>query len=187
MLDKRYAESLRVKFTQGQIFAYPTEAVFGLGCDPDNESAVMALLKLKQRDIAKGLILVANDYQQLLPYVEDKAIPERNKQEIFTSWPGPNTWLLPAKLTAPIWVTGGSELIAVRVSAHPLVKELCELFQKPMISTSANVSGLPAAMSTNEVVEQFASQVTIIEGELGGASNPSMIRHGISGQVIRGS
>jgi L-threonylcarbamoyladenylate synthase len=185
MLDKQYAHTLQKKFSQGYLFAYPTEAVFGLGCDPDNESAVMELLKLKQRDISKGLILVADNYLQLLAYVDDKAIPEANRMAIFNSWPGPNTWLLPALPSAPYWVTGGSSLIAVRVSKHPLVQELCELFQKPLVSTSANISGMPAAMSASEVEAQFSDQVMVIPGNLGGELKPSLIRHGITGEVIR--
>lgn len=185
MLETHYAQKLQAEFLQGKIFAYPTEAVFGLGCDPDNENAVMALLKLKQRNISKGLILVANNYSQLLRYVDDKAVPDKNKTEIFASWPGPNTWLLPAQQTTPHWITGGADLIAVRVSAHPLIQELCELFQKPLVSTSANLSGMPAALSAKEVSAQFGEQVSLIYGELGGSKNPSMIRHGISGQIIR--
>lgn len=185
MLDKQYAQSLQKQFSQGHVFAYPTEAVFGLGCDPDNQSAVMALLKLKQRDVSKGLILVANSYAQLLAYVDDKAIPEKNRADIFNHWPGPYTWLLPALPSAPHWITGGSNLIAVRVSSHPLVQELCELFQKPIVSTSANLSGMPAAKTAEEVIAQFDTQLSLISGELGGSHKPSMIRHGITGEVIR--
>ncbi|WP_158965359.1 Sua5/YciO/YrdC/YwlC family protein [Paraglaciecola sp. L3A3] len=178
-------DSLLTEFLAGKIFAYPTEAVFGLGCDPDQEQAVLALLALKQRPIEKGLILVARSYSQLLPYVNDAAIPMYKRTEIFSSWPGPNTWLLPAAKNAPAWLTGGSELIAVRVSAHPLVQSLCELFNKPLVSTSANLTGQPAAISEQEVIQQFPQQVVLIPGELGKSANPSKIRHGITGQIIR--
>ena len=70
----------------GGVIAYPTEAVFGLGCDPDNETAVMALLAIKQRPVEKGLILIAADYSQLLPYVNDTAIPQDKRAKIFASW-----------------------------------------------------------------------------------------------------
>ncbi len=178
-------ELLQASFTQGQVFAYPTEAVFGLGCDPDNEEAVMKLLALKQRPIEKGLILIAKTYSQLLPYVKDSAIPMDRRSEIFSSWPGANTWLLPASDKGPNWVTGGSELIAVRVTAHPLVQSLCELFNKPLISTSANLTGMPSATSELEVQQQFAEQVTLIRGELGNHAKPSKIRNGMTGQIIR--
>ncbi|KXI30007.1 Sua5/YciO/YrdC/YwlC family protein [Paraglaciecola hydrolytica] len=185
MLDKSVAQQLQQQFVQGCIFAYPTEAVYGLGCDPDNESAVTELLRLKQRSVTKGLILVARSYSQFLAYVDDAAIPMDRRTEIFSSWPGPNTWLLPASKKAPLWITGGSDFIAVRVSQHPLIQELCELFQKPLVSTSANISTYPAAQTPEQVITQFADKVVLIAGELGGALKPSMIRHGYTGKVIR--
>lgn len=179
------SESLLSSFVEGKIFAYPTEAVFGLGCDPDQEQAVLKLLSLKQRPMEKGLILVAKTYSQLLPYIDDAAIPMYKRTEIFSSWPGPNTWLLPASKSAPNWITGGSNLIAVRVSAHPLVQELCECFGKPLVSTSANLTGQPSVTTAQEVEQQFAQQVIIVAGELGQRGTPSKIRHGITGQTIR--
>jgi len=178
-------DHLVADFQAGKIFAYPTEAVYGLGCDPDNEQAVMALLSLKRRPINKGLILVAQNYSQLLPYVDDKSIPMDKRPEIFSSWPGAVTWLLPASLQAPKWLTGGSLLIAVRVSNHPKIKELCKLFNKPLVSTSANRSGCEPAQSAVQVKQQFADTIVLVDGELGGADKPSRIRHGLSGQTIR--
>ena len=90
------AELIVQTLQQGELIAYPTEAVFGLGCDPDNEGAVNKLLALKRRPVNKGLILVANTYSQLLLYVDDAKIPRHKRTEIFSSWPGPVTWLLPA-------------------------------------------------------------------------------------------
>jgi L-threonylcarbamoyladenylate synthase len=173
------------RFNNGEVFAYPTEAVIGLGCDPDNQEAVTTLLKLKSRSVEKGLILVAKSYSQLLPYVEDAKIPMFKRTEIFSSWPGPITWLLPAAKRAPHWITGGSEFIAVRVSQHPVIRELCELFAKPLVSTSANISGAPAAITSEQLYQQFDKSLLLIEGDLGGESKPSLIRHGISGKIIR--
>ncbi|MGJ8679888.1 Sua5/YciO/YrdC/YwlC family protein [Paraglaciecola sp.] len=179
------SESLLASFEAGEIFAYPTEAVFGLGCDPDQKQAVLSLLALKKRPIEKGLILVAKTYSQVLPYVNDAAIPMHKRTEIFSSWPGPNTWLLPASKNAPKWITGGSDLIAIRISAHPTVQGLCTLFNKPLVSTSANVTGNPAAKSALEIEQEFAQQVIIIAGELGKRTKPSTIRHSLTGQIIR--
>lgn len=172
-------------FRAGKIFAYPTEAVFGLGCDPDNQSAVLNLLSLKKRPVEKGLILIGNTYSQLLPYVDDAAIPMDMRTEIFSSWPGPVTWLLPKSARAPDWITGGSAQIAVRVSAHVLVQDLCQRLGKPIVSTSANVTGLPAAMSSKQVLKYFGDSVVLVEGELGGATKPSCIRNGLTGEIIR--
>lgn len=172
-------------FLAGKIFAYPTEAVYGLGCDPDNEQAVLKLLSLKQRDVNKGLILVADNYSQLLPYVDDNAVKPGRRFEIFSSWPGPITWLLPKAKNAPVWLTGTSDYIAVRVSAHPIIKDLCLRANKPLVSTSANTAGHPPAMSADEVQVYFPDQVVVIDGPLGGATSPSKIRHGHNGQIIR--
>jgi L-threonylcarbamoyladenylate synthase len=179
------AELIVQKLQQGELLAYPTEAVYGLGGDPDNEDAVLKLLALKKRPIDKGLILVAKTYSQLLPYVDDAKIPMYMRTEIFSSWPGPVTWLLPAAKQCPKWITGNSDLVAVRVSQHLVVSQLCELFGKPLISTSANVSGVKPAINTEQLYQQFDKTLLLVDGALGGASNPSQIRHGISGQTIR--
>jgi L-threonylcarbamoyladenylate synthase len=179
------AEMIIQTLQKGGVIAYPTEAVLGLGCDPDNEGAVQTLLALKERSVDKGLILVAKTYSQLLPYVNDAKIPMNMRSEIFSSWPGPVTWLLPAAKQTPKWITGDSDLIAVRVSQHLVVSQLCELFGKPLISTSANVSGLKPAVNTEQLYQQFDKTLLLVEGELGGANKPSQIRNGISGQTIR--
>ncbi len=178
-------ELLIERFNAGEVFAYPTEAVLGLGCDPDNQDAVYKLLTLKSRPVEKGLILVAKNYSQLLPYVNDAKIPMDKRTEIFSSWPGPITWLLPAASNAPAWITGGSDFIAVRVSRHPVVCELCELLGKPLVSTSANVSGAEPAKSAEQLYQQFDRSLLLVEGAVGSEAKPSLIRHGMSGQIIR--
>ena len=179
------AELILQTLQKGQVIAYPTEAVLGLGCDPDNEDAVQMLLALKERPVDKGLILVAKTYSQLLPYVDDTKIPMYMRTEIFSSWPGPVTWLLPASKQSSKWVTGGSDLIAVRVSQHLVISQLCDLFGKPLISTSANVSGAKPAMNAQQLYQQFDKTILLVDGALGGAIKPSQIRHGVSGQTIR--
>ncbi|MGS2720936.1 Sua5/YciO/YrdC/YwlC family protein [Paraglaciecola aestuariivivens] len=187
MTQLTFNQLLVEQFNAGEVFAYPTEAVLGLGCDPDNQEAVTKLLALKNRPVEKGLILIARSYSQLLPYVNDAKIPMDKRTEIFSSWPGPITWLLPAAKSAPNWITGGSEFIAVRVSQHPVVCELCELLEKPIVSTSANVSGENPAKNSEQLYQQFNKSLLLVHGELGGETNPSLIRHGITGQIIRGN
>lgn len=172
-------------FRQGRLLVYPTEAVMGIGCDPDNESAVQQLLKLKQRPQEKGVILIADNYSRLLPYVDDKAIAQDRRYAIFSSWPGAITWLLPKSATAPDWITGGQPNIAVRVTAHPVVKDLCERIGKPLVSTSANPSGQTPARNTQQAQHYFADAVDYVAGEVGGLSRPSSIRDGNSGKIIR--
>lgn len=179
------AQLLATAFTSGQLIAYPTEAVYGLGCDPQNQQAVQTLLALKQRPVEKGMILIADNYQQLLPYVDDDKIPGDKREQIFASWPGPFTWLLPKSEQAPYWITGESDMIAVRITAHPLVKSMCQQLNSALVSTSANLSGQPPITSANGIRQQFAGSVHLVEGELGGANTPSQIRHGLTGELVR--
>ncbi|WP_215399358.1 L-threonylcarbamoyladenylate synthase [Rheinheimera oceanensis] len=171
---------------QGGVIAYPTEAVYGLGCDPDNEAAVLALLAIKQRPVEKGLILIAANYSQLLPYVDDKAIPQEKRYQIFSSWPGHVSWVLPASKMAPKWITGQFDTIAVRVSAHPVVQQLCSAYGKPLVSTSANLSGQPAITDKAELEQSLGDKLSaIMPGPLGGATQPSQIRDALSGNIVR--
>ncbi|ENZ5483441.1 tRNA threonylcarbamoyladenosine biosynthesis protein RimN [Serratia marcescens BIDMC 44] len=170
---------------QQQVIAYPTEAVFGLGCDPDSEQAVNALLALKQRPWEKGLILIAADYTQLKPYIDDSALSEQQRVTMFASWPGPVTWVLPARPETPRLLTGRFSSLAVRVSDHPLVQQLCRQYGKPLVSTSANLSGQEPCRSADEVARQFGEAFPVLAGEVGGRLNPSEIRDALTGEQIR--
>lgn len=171
---------------QQAVIAYPTEAVYGLGCDPDSETAVQALLTIKQRPVEKGLILIAASYSQLLPYIDDNAIPVNVRQQILASWPGHISWIVPASKTAPKWITGQFSSIAVRVSAHPVVQQICLAFDKPIVSTSANLSGQPAITDAAVLSQQMSDKVSaIMLGNLGDADQPSQIRNALTGNIVR--
>lgn len=164
--------------------AYPTEAVYGLGCDPFNTSAVTRLLAIKQRPLDMGLILVASHVDQLLPFIDvtDKKIYKR----ITASWPGPVTWVVPAQSTVPFYLTGKHDGIAVRVSDHPLVKALCETVGHALISTSANIHHHPAARSALAARRIFGENIDmILSGKLGSSQKPTEIRHAMNNSVIR--
>lgn len=170
---------------RGGVIAYPTEAVWGLGCDPWDELAVERLLALKDRPVHKGLILVAADIEQFDFLLDD--LPEIWLARLTGSWPGPNTWLVPHQNRLPEWISGQHDSVALRVSAHPLVRELCAL-SGPLVSTSANPAGRPAARSRLRVEQYFPGQLDkVLGGALGGRKNPSLIRDLISGDVVRPS
>ena len=170
---------------QGQVIAYPTEAVWGLGCDPDNRQAVERILAIKQRAVEKGLILVAADTTQLGPIPHNLTSSQRELIE--QTWPGPVTWLIPDPgAHYPDWIRGGHDSVAIRVSAHPLVRELCFLFGKPIVSTSANIAGEPAIRTRAKLKQQFGDRLDyIVDGELGSAAQPSEIRDLATGKIIR--
>lgn len=171
---------------QGEVVAYPTEAVFGLGCDPDNPDAIKKLLALKQRPVEKGLILIAACYEQLLPYINEQALSARELAQVQSTWPGPITWIMPASDRVSSWVSGAFDTIAVRVSDHPLVQKLCLDYGKPITSTSANLSQQPPCMTAEEVHHQFvANPLVVLYGDTGGRTNPSEIRDARTLKVLR--
>lgn len=168
----------------GGIIAYPTEAVFGLGCDPDNESALQRLLALKQRPHEKGLIIIASSYEQLQPYIQPLAKEQREKLE--ATWPGSVTWLLPVNKKVSTLLRGEHETIAARVTAHPVANKLCKQYGKPVVSTSANITGLLPARTMSEVIKQFDNKIDyILDGEVDLNANPSEIRDLLTGSIIR--
>ncbi|NMM42486.1 L-threonylcarbamoyladenylate synthase [Pseudoalteromonas arctica] len=173
--------------SQGGVIVYPTEAVYGLGCDPDNQQAVERLLAIKQRPVEKGLILIADNYGQLLKYVDDAKIPMDKRTDIFSSWPGAITWVMPAAKSTPRWLTGQFDSIAVRVTSHPTVKRLCQELGKPLVSTSANLSGHDTVTSIAMAKSEFGELAAFyVDEPLGGNTQPSTIKDVMTGKVFRG-
>jgi L-threonylcarbamoyladenylate synthase len=174
------AEQLRA----GEVIAYPTEAVFGLGCDPTNETAVRKLLALKGRHESAGLVLIASDFSQLLPWVAE--VPASLKDKAMQTWPGPVTWLFPRAINVPNYVAGAHETIAVRVTAHQPSRDLCDAFGSALISTSANHTSAAPARSAAEVDRYFGQSLGgILAGSLGDGSKPSEIRDLLTNTIIR--
>ena len=173
-------------FKRGGLIAYPTEAVFGLGCDPDNEEALNRLLKLKQRPVEKGLILLAGNYAQLLPYIDDSNISQENLSAILSRWPDGITQLVPKNNKISPLLSGKFDTIAVRITSQPDVVALCHQTNKPIVSTSANLSGLEPARTWQTLDPILAKQVDfIIEGVTLGHTAPSKIIDVLSGSIIR--
>lgn len=169
---------------EGEVIACPTEAVWGLSCDPDNEEAVEYLLALKDRPVSKGLILVAHSADQLDFLLEGLAA--RQRDTLAASWPGPTTWLVPHGGLVPAWICGEHETVAVRVSDHPLVSALCAAWGGPLVSTSANPAGALPAREAYQVRRYFGDRLGyVMPGATGSAGRPTSIRHLISGQIIR--
>lgn len=168
---------------EGQVLAYPTEAVWGLGADPFNADAVGQVLALKKRDPAKGLILVGANEQQFQFLLRRVNASQRAKMHM--SWPGPNTWLVPHFGAVPQWVSGQFDTVAIRVSAHPVVRALCDAFGGPIVSTSANPQGLAPARFAYRARRYFGKSVYYVPGQVDLEANPSIIRDLQTGRVIR--
>lgn len=168
---------------QGGVIAYPTEAVYGLGCDPDNIEAIKKILEIKNRPKEKGLILIASDFKQLAPYLQD--LDQTIYDKMFLKWPGAVTYLVPVKENVTDYLTGNFTTLAVRVSAHPVVREICQAYGKPVVSTSANPAGKDPARTAQEVYDYQLDVDLVVEGETDVNANPSEIRDAISDEIIR--
>lgn len=184
-MQPRHIENAVTHLLNGGVIAYPTEGVWGLGCDPFDEDAVMRILALKKRPVEKGLILIASDVAQVAALVD--ALTPEQRDTVLATWPGPTTWLLPdpAQLV-PGWIKGKFATVAVRVSAHPGVVQLCRGFGGPIVSTSANPADAPPATSRVRVMTWFGGKLDyVVPGRLGGQRGPSTIRDLHSAQPIR--
>lgn len=176
-------EHAAIALRQGDIIAYPTESVWGLGCDPFNEQAVLRLLELKGRPLSKGLILVAASVEQIAPLWG--GLDAKIRSHIQASWPGPYTWVLPDTSSwMPTWIRGQHDSVAVRVSAHPVVQALCQQAGGPIVSTSANPTDQNPARQV-EQLHQYFPDIALVEGELGDLSQPTQIRDALTLNRLR--
>ena len=169
---------------EGGVVAYPTEAVYGIGCLPLDTLALARVVAIKSRDARKGLIVVAADISQLEPLA---IFPGGEAgRTIRHSWPGPVTWIVRAHEDVPALLTGGRPTIAVRVSAHPIVRRLCERTGSALVSTSANLSGHRPARTALEVRRRLGHAIDwVLAGPTGGLGRPTEIRVAGTGALVR--
>lgn len=178
-------EAVRVLQTGGLI-AYPTEAVWGLGCDPFNPEAIARLLALKQRPASKGLILIAAELETILPLLDWAALPAARQTEILDTWPGPFTWVIPCRAEVPVGLRGAHHSLAVRISAHPVARALCHAFGGPVVSTSANRTHQPPARRQEQLDPALLDGLDgWLPGDTEARARPSQIRDARSGAVLR--
>lgn len=167
---------------EGGVIAYPTEGVFGLGCDPFNATAMLRLLKLKQRSVDKGVILLASSWQQVSKLIK---INQHDKMLINTV-SHPVTWICPATARVPRWICGRFTSVAIRVTLHPLAKQICSQFGDPVVSTSANLEGEVPATSVQELTQQLVQGIDfIVPGKVGHLYQPTEIRQVKTNTIIR--
>jgi len=167
----------------GGVIAYPTESVYGLGCDARDAAAVARVNALKGRPGGKGLICLVDAPERVADWL---ATTRDALQRASVCWPGPVTWLIPASGTAPSWLRGDSDEIALRVPGLPLALELCQRFGGPIVSTSANPAGAEPARTAAAVAACFRAGLDLIlDGACGGRERPSEIRRLTTGEVLR--
>lgn len=170
----------------GGVLAYPTEAVFGLGCDPHDRVAFERLFALKERPATQGVLLIAADFAQVAPYIDLAAVPAAVMDQVHATWPGPNTWVFPRSARVPEWVAGGHAGIALRVTSHEPAAALCRAFGAPLVSTSANPHGQPPARDVATLARYFGDRLeAALDAPLGGLDRPTSIRDALTGAIIR--
>jgi L-threonylcarbamoyladenylate synthase len=183
-LSRLRLSAVRAALRAGGLIVYPTEGVYGIGCDPRDHDALIRLLAMKNRPADKGLILIGCDEEQVMRYAQPLAAEQMAR--IRRTWPGPVTWVLPARRDVDRLVTGGRGTVAVRVTAHPVAAALCAAFGGALVSSSANPSGRPPARNAL-AARRMAGGALIVPGRVGAAGGPSIIRDGRSGRVLRGT
>ena len=170
-------DEIIARLQNNEVVAYPTEAVFGLGCNPNSEDAVQALLTLKQRPVEKGLILLASDLRYLRPFIDESRLTEKEWQSLTQVGAQAITWVVPAKKSVPRYLTGQFDTIAVVM--------LCDSAGFALTSTSANLTGLPPCRTAQEVYAQFGNDFPVLEQATGGAKQPSEIRDIFTQHIFR--
>ena len=181
--DRKNCEGFVKDVKNGAVFAYPTEAVFGLGCDAKNKNSIIKILDIKQRDISKGLIVISDNLEKVRNFIDDsyyKTFVEQNSDA------KPTTWLCPASDLVLPEVTGKSNKIAIRITSHKISCDICKLLDLPIISTSANKSGDDPFVESCEFDNYFHNHIDyIVDGKVGDSKKPSRILDLITKEVLR--
>jgi len=174
---------LKEIYNRDQVFAHPTEGVWGLGCNPFSEIAVNNLFLLKKRPKNKGVIILAGDENQLTSFLRHLTLDQ--KKTFFNKSPGPHTWLIPINDEIPAWLHGDTGLVAVRLSLHPDVIRITKELKSPICSSSANLSGEAPAENESDIKAIFGEDLHIIKGELGKLNKPTPVQELTTGNWIR--
>jgi L-threonylcarbamoyladenylate synthase len=174
---------LKAHLKGGGLIAYPTESCYGLGCDPTNRKAVRRILKLKRRPQHKGLILIASDYRQAARYLQPLTPDDQSRLQNDATQAV--TYLMPVRPSAPRWLRGRHDTLAIRLTAHRFAKRLCRSAGSALVSTSANRSGQRPAKTFAECQRLFGKSVWVLRGRVGKRKQPSTIRAWVGGRIVR--
>lgn len=147
---------------EGGVIVYPTETLYGIGCDPWNRAAVERVLLMKQRPQSRTMLLLADSRGM----VEDRfgALDKLSSKLAEAFWPGLLTLVFRPSAGCPDYLCGPSGGVAVRVTAHPLCAEIIGEFGGPIVSTSANLMGEPPALSFKDADELFGREADMVLG-----------------------
>ena len=144
---------------QGGVILYPTDTIWGIGCDATNAEAVKRVYDIKRRDDSKALICLVDSDARLQRYVRD--VPEVAWQ-LLEAAVKPTTVILDGAVNLAPNLIAEDGSIGVRITSEPFSKELCYRFQKPLVSTSANISGQPAAQNYCDIAPEILEAVDYV-------------------------
>ena len=140
---------------RGGIIAYPTDTIYGLGCDPYNQDAVARLKRIKQRPSHKQFILLAGDIDQIKPFTH----LSKEQQKAITENIEPTSWVVEARQNVPAWLVNDSNTITIRLCRQNDVQLLCHILGHAIISTSANLAGKTPARNALELHQNFHNTI----------------------------
>ena len=171
--------------SQGAIFGYPTDTIWGFGCHPLIASSVARILQIKNRGADKGLILLSSRLEYCADYV---GLDTEQLQPVLSTTNHPTTWLVPASENCPAWIRGNNSTVAIRITDHPLLEFLCDRLEAPIVSTSANRHGKATARNSVQMHKQFGVELDfIVTGFITGSNRPSEIKSLLNGTTARNS
>ena len=171
--------------SQGAIFGYPTDTIWGFGCHPLIASSVARILQIKNRSADKGLILLSSRLEYCAAYV---GLDSEQLKPVLSTADHPTTWLVPASENCPLWIRGNYLTVAIRITDHPLLEFLCDRLETPIVSTSANRSGKATARNSLQMHKQFGDELDfIVSGFATGSKRPSEIKSLLNGTTARNS
>jgi len=169
--------------SQGAVFGYPTDTIWGFGCHPLIASSVARILRIKRRSPDKGLILLSSKIDYCMSYV---GLDSEQLEPVQRATDHPITWLVPASEECPSWIRGTYPTVAIRITNHPLVEFLCARLQAPIVSTSANRSGKSCVRNSVQMRKQFGDELDfIVSGFDTGGNRPSEIKSLLDRTTIR--
>jgi len=144
----RHAASI---IRQGGVIAYPTDTIYGLGCNPFNPDAIELINHIKQRPLDKQFILLASHLDQVKSLIQ---LSNAQEQTITQSTQA-TSWIIKADKKTPLWLIDKNHTVTIRISSHSNVKRLCNILGHPIISTSANISGKTPARNALDLHKYF--------------------------------
>ena len=167
---------------QGGIIAYPTESCFGLGCDPKNRRAINKIIKIKQRSLNKNFILIGSSFKHFDFFIH--SLNDVKKENLFSKWPGPHTWLIEANNRCPSWLKSNSK-IALRIPSFSNCQTMINSIDMAITSSSLNLSGKIPLKNYRDVCRFLPDEVKLIKGRIGKNRRPSVIQDFKTKNIIR--